>query len=78
VEPTFIDAVGLGLRLTVMMGGDVLPMPLPQPRELKLKINVRAAPAKQGPSLLIRLIEPPRPIEGSDGNPGMLFLKPSV
>jgi hypothetical protein len=46
VEPTFIDAVGLGLRLTVMMGGDALPLPLPQPRELKLKINVRAAPAK--------------------------------
>jgi hypothetical protein len=77
VEPRFIEAVGLGVRVTVMMGGGVLLPPLPQPKEPKMKISVRA-PARQGPGLLIRLIEPPRLIERSDGNPGMLFPKRSV
>src|SRR5579864_6260948 len=63
VEPRFIEAVGLGVNVTIMDGSPDEPLlPLPQPRKLKLKAHISARAPAQGPSLLIRLIEPPRPI----------------
>src|SRR5512146_696976 len=79
VEPRFIEAVGLGVNVTLMEGAPDEPLlPLPQPKKLKLKAHISARALAHGPSFLIRLIEPPRPIRRLNGNPDMLFLKPSV
>jgi hypothetical protein len=79
VEPRFIEAVGLGVRVTVMEGFPEEPLlPLPQPKKLRLKAKIRTRAPAQGPSLLLRLIEPPRPIRRLNGNVSRFFQKPSV